>query len=258
MQMQLGEETFTDLNMLDLITNHPHEIRTSIFNKPQEREKGGDWEWWFTGPSRKWFGIRVQAKVIDIRTDTFRHLHYKPRGSRKHQVDILIESCFTSSIHQQPVPMYCFYTHWSTQGAASNSGNSGCADELFGCSLASALSVRGLRGRGRRTHRNGLTDLRPFMFPWHQLVCDSRIGNVDLPERAFQFWETLMFARDVQAYSDPGVKMLQDGLTADAMGIYSQITLKKSPPTYVSDLMQQVTPNKPPPVSRLVIFDEEN
>lgn len=109
---QIGEETFTDLNTLALRTRHSSEVKTQTFSKPEERHKGGDLELWFHGRNGFWFGIRLQAKVIEVATNRFRHLHYKPRGSREFQSDILIRSCFEGDDEPKPVPLYCLYAHW--------------------------------------------------------------------------------------------------------------------------------------------------
>src|SRR5688572_13448409 len=74
---QLLEETLTDLNLLELKLKHPREIITKSFTKPREGLTGADWEWWLTGPKSLWLGFRVQAKVLNLRSGMYEHLHYR-------------------------------------------------------------------------------------------------------------------------------------------------------------------------------------
>ena len=73
---QLLEETLTDINLLELKLSHPSEVITTTFTKPKEGTTGADWEWWFTGSSGYWLGFRVQAKIIELQSSVFEHLHY--------------------------------------------------------------------------------------------------------------------------------------------------------------------------------------
>src|SRR5690606_6329527 len=80
------EETFTDTNILELKDRHPAEISCLTFTKPQEGINGADWEWWLTDTSKsKWLGLRVQAKVLHLDSNTFAHLHYKSGKSKTYQ-----------------------------------------------------------------------------------------------------------------------------------------------------------------------------
>jgi hypothetical protein len=89
---QLLEETFTDLNLLELKDRHPTQVYTKVFTKPQEGLNGADWEWWLTDSKRsEWLGIRIQAKVLDLTTDSFPHLHYK--SGRIYQATKLKRDC---------------------------------------------------------------------------------------------------------------------------------------------------------------------
>lgn len=98
--MRLKEETLTDLNMLHLKLAHPRQVIIKTFNKIEEGTTGADWEWWFRLGSR-WIGFRVQAKILDIRDDSFHHLHY-PVASPA-QCDKLIAQ---SRIHPARIPLY--------------------------------------------------------------------------------------------------------------------------------------------------------
>jgi hypothetical protein len=77
--VQINEETITNLLMLRLqeITS-PH-LRVKSFTKKQESRTGADWEWWLGTPGN-WVGFRLQAKVINFRSESFEHLYYTPNG----------------------------------------------------------------------------------------------------------------------------------------------------------------------------------
>ena len=87
-KFQLKEETLTDLNMLELKLRHSRQVRTKVITKKAEGKNGADWEWWFTS-KHKWIGIRGQAKIININTNEFLHLHYQQPTSKIFQCDKL-------------------------------------------------------------------------------------------------------------------------------------------------------------------------
>src|SRR5690349_12453538 len=93
---QLLEETLTDVNLLEFKIKHPREIITKTFTKPKEAVTGADWEWWLTGPSGDWLGFRLQAKVIELQSSLYEHLHYKNPKKPDFQADLLIRSALTN------------------------------------------------------------------------------------------------------------------------------------------------------------------
>lgn len=142
-QFQLKEETFTDLNMLALKKHHPNEVSIKVFTKNMEGEVGADWEWWFHLNRTNWIGYRVQAKIINIHSNEFEHLHYKSKGT--YQCDKLIANALKAT--QKTIPLYCFYLHSETPFTP---GRKNCIcykhiSELYGCSLTSAFSVKTLK-----------------------------------------------------------------------------------------------------------------
>lgn len=82
--VQLFEETLTNLHVLAFCSMSPAEFKIRSYSKRDEPTTGADWEWWFGGNTGRWIGLRVQAKVIKFANDTFPHLHYEypvPRGT---------------------------------------------------------------------------------------------------------------------------------------------------------------------------------
>lgn len=178
----LGEESLTDFNLLEVIEGHRGEVLTKTFSKRKEAKKGGDWEWWFIGPNGISIGFRIQAKILDKNTGRFEHLHY---GSKKkgYQSDIL---CDRAKLVRGLIPLYCLYT--SGQMPPRTSQRHLCfpyPDELYGCSLVDAFLIPQLRTKNEKR----LVSIFPNMVPWHCLVCCNPDGNSDeLPLRAFAFW----------------------------------------------------------------------
>jgi hypothetical protein len=175
-----GEETITDINLHRLITyriehpTEPNQLMTKIWNKTYEGRHGGDWEWWFTGPSKKWFGIRIQAKILD-HFDNFEHLHYRSGKMKVLQSDRLIQKCNDENI----MPLYCLYCFWEEDKLypVSLKCKNHVNIEEFGCSLIDAYTVRDLRPKKH------ISDVSDKMFPWHCLFCCKDLGKIDLPNR---------------------------------------------------------------------------
>jgi hypothetical protein len=159
---QLLEETITDLNILALKSLHPTEIYCQTFSKPQEGINGADWEWWLTNPTRsRWLGLRVQAKVLELKSDTFAHLHYRPKRGRAYQSTRLKAAAEADGL----IPLYCMYAHppasaagWAIHGSS----------EAYGCALLQVKEVERLRRRGKS---NDFVSVMSRTVPWSCLVC---------------------------------------------------------------------------------------
>src|SRR6218665_938727 len=78
---KVGEESITDFLVLELAKGAAFGGYTvKAFTKHQEHLNGADWELWLTGPTGAWFGYRIQAKVLDIATLSYKNLHHGPAG----------------------------------------------------------------------------------------------------------------------------------------------------------------------------------
>jgi len=256
---QIGEETLTDLNILELKIRHASEVYSRTFSKPEEGLNGADWEWWFTGSSRKWIGFRVQAKVIDIKTNRFNHLHYKKDKHSPFQCDTLIQNAL---LPRHPrIPLYCLYSNWNTLAQLPWK----CAtyypvEESYGCSILSAFAVRYLRSikTGKAKHFQSLLE---HVSPWHCLVCCRGYGEGDLPSRVFRFWRESI--QQVEAAILEGLSLDNrqelDGELAYYRGVYNQIELTQEPPSYVLSLLNNQLEEQPDPNLRtLTVFKERD
>jgi hypothetical protein len=174
------EETFTDINILELKDRHPAEIYSKTFSKHREGVNGADWEWWLTNSSRSsWLGLRVQAKVLHLATDSFPHLHYKSGTPKTYQLSKLKSEAARDGLF----PMYCFYTHDTSQrtAAAPQCRSFPYAPESYGCALTSIDHVENLQTSGEI---HDLASVMSAAVPWHCLVCCSGYSKGDLPIRA--------------------------------------------------------------------------
>ena len=231
---QLLEETLTDLNVLELRFNHPKDVITKTFTKPQEASTGADWEWWLTGPSNQWLGFRIQAKVIELRSSTYKHLHYKGKHSTSFQSDMLIQSALSNS--PALVPLYCLYSFWDPQAVQSRwpCGTFSSNVKSYGCSLMSAFQVRKLR---QSSYQNDINSLVSYMKPWQCLVCCQGYGAGDLPNRAWAYWGAQLRSADEVSIMNREVSDADDAFS-NLVGRYREISPVDTPPEYVLRLME--------------------
>jgi len=177
------EETFTDLNILELKDRHPFEIYSKTFSKRREGVNGADWEWWLTNSSRSlWLGLRVQAKVLHLATDDFPHLHYQSGKPKTYQLDKLRVEAARDGL----VPLYCFYTHGESDKKAPGlpCGSFPYAPESYGCALTSLEHVASLQAAGEL---HDLASVMSAAVPWHCLICCTGYWGGDLPSRAWAY-----------------------------------------------------------------------
>jgi len=159
-----AEESLTDYLLLDLKLKHPTRVHVRKFTKVQEGQTtGADWEWWF-GNRGSWFGLRVQAKRLDVYRRAYTSLNHVVHGSGRRQIDLLLEDAARHNLY----PVYCLY-NW-LPGKKSIPWKCPCHtdfDPHLGCSLVSAkwaerclqvpdLSVRAIGDQA---------------FPWMCLLC---------------------------------------------------------------------------------------
>ena len=179
--VQLGEETLTDLNLLRLRQHHMADIKIRASTKPVEGKQGTDWEWWLIDSAGALgTGFGVQAKVLNLKTNCFPHLHYKK--GKSYQSKKLEKHCKANTLY----PLYCVYTNFDAKDVP---GLDGCGTNplnmpSYGCSLIPYWHVAALRD-DKEIH-----DLKSVMaeaIPWQCLFCCEGYGGISLPERAHRF-----------------------------------------------------------------------
>jgi Family of unknown function (DUF6615) len=252
-----GEETITAINIFEIQKRHPTEIFAQSFHRRREGKTGADWEWWMTGRSRKWIGLRLQAKLLDTTTDTFRFLHERVNRTGPYQCEELISNALGTA--PKKIPLYCLYINslaiipqflgrnrWPCRSFAP-------ASESFGCSIVSPFIVRLLRPR-----KNSLSDLVSFIYPWHCLTCCTGYPQhgTDLPSRAYGFWHEAIRQKEadfIRAEDDEG-----DGNTfGDDYPGYLETPLVDQPPLYVRQIMEHQRIEAPDGNIRAVVVSVE-
>ena len=103
LQLAFGEETFTDLLLLDLMLRAGQRGRILPSTKPVEAVQGTDWEWWIGSDALGWIPYAIQAKRIAKNGTRYASLTHKLDGTL--QIDLLERYAAA----QQSFPMYCFY-----------------------------------------------------------------------------------------------------------------------------------------------------
>jgi hypothetical protein len=238
---KLHEETITDINLLEIGSKCGSQIITRPITKPEEGKVGGDWEWWLTGSSRKWLGLRVQAKVLNVSTETYEHIASAPKGN--FQAKRLIRSSLSAS--PKRIPIYCLYNFWPSNREATRICRSYDSEKSFGCTLMDAL---GAKPKILAKKRALSEYLPPIQVPWHWLVCRTDYGGLDLPERALNLWRNQM--RRTQTV----------GAADEDRDVYEQlfsVSIVDTPPEYVSALIHESEVIVDDPfLSRITVFQE--
>lgn len=160
-----GENTITDLNLLELCRFNAQGIRIYKAIGRDEPEFGFDWEWYIGRPGA-WYRFSVQAKKLDVTRQKYKSLRHKVGADL--QLDILKDF----SIKKKTIPLYCFYNYIPNLIIAKQGWNCGLpfnATQL-GCTIAPLHIVE---------HQHQLRAPKDFsamhawkqVFPWRCLFC---------------------------------------------------------------------------------------
>lgn len=170
-----GEQTITDINLLEIVRANLATLRVYKAQGRNEPEKGFDWEWWVGGPGTGYWRYSIQAKKLNLNTGCYQCVRHAvgPRW----QIDILED--FARAQHT--IPLYCLYNAAPAPGEQEHWH---CARPFvrkhLGCSLAPLGVVRPLhRRRIRRTFARMHQD--PRVLPWHCILAPSNSKTVQLP-----------------------------------------------------------------------------
>tara|TARA_B100000678_G_scaffold291409_1_gene308155 strand:- start:4980 stop:5927 length:948 start_codon:yes stop_codon:yes gene_type:complete len=151
--ISFGEETITEMNLLELKRRHPEQVSIRTFSKSKEALNGADWQWMLVG-KRHTFRMRVQAKRINT-NGALKGIYRQAKTAKKPQIDALMDACKGTRYH----PFYCLYSandHRAIWRADSDS------EAENGCLLAHASCVKHLSP-------GPLSKLEQCCYPWHFL-----------------------------------------------------------------------------------------
>ena len=107
--VRFGEETITDLLMMDLFVQGSTVALFRQTSKPDEAMWGTDFELWLGSDQLGWFRFAIQAKKLDLRTDRYASLTQS--NSNGLQIELLEDYARLN----RAAPLYCLYNH--TDGA---------------------------------------------------------------------------------------------------------------------------------------------
>ena len=107
--VRFGEETITDLLLMDLYVHGSRLAHFQQTSKPDESIWGTDFELWLGSERKGWFRFAIQAKKLDLRTD--RYSSFTQGNTNGPQIKLLEEYARLN----RAAPLYCLYNH--TDGA---------------------------------------------------------------------------------------------------------------------------------------------
>jgi hypothetical protein len=199
--LRWSEESNTEFLLLRLKIKHSSEVLIKAFNKREEGINGADWEWWFIGANAN-FGMRVQAKRIQLETQTFGYLRYRRKGHKRDQMTVLIQGAASDNL----TPVYCFYVASRRRKWRRASG----------CLIGHAQQIQLVQS-------NRLRDLYPLLIPWDNLVCPSTGGGSTIAHHA---------AAALRRAIEQGAHSIGDLPTRQLTGV------QREPPPYISQFLE--------------------
>jgi Family of unknown function (DUF6615) len=172
LEVRFGEETITDLVLLELKRAHAPGIAVLQTNKKAESTQGTDWEWWLGSNGSGWLRFAVQAKKFDPSSKRYGALGHKVGDDL--QIDLLEKFAAAN----RAIPFYCLFNFVSTIDTKKSWQ---CCEDLavpqFGCTLTPASVIReALDNRGCRTFE--WVHSHPRTLPWRCIVKCSRFQKV--------------------------------------------------------------------------------
>ncbi len=177
LEINFGEETITDLLLMDLKRKHPPTSKIIQTPKTKEKDSGTDWEWWIGSDRTSWLRFAVQAKKLHIDSQRYNGLSHKVGGVL--QIDLLEKYAKANGA----IPLYCLYNY--TQAAAAAKAWHCCQPNVdapqLACTITTPTIVRGAIGsHGAKNfswiHSHSVT------LPWRCLARCARFKRAYVPK----------------------------------------------------------------------------
>ena len=183
--MRFGEDTITDLLLMELFMAGSTLVQFKHTSKQQEARTGTDFELWVGSQTLGWFKFAIQAKKLHPPTKRYHALGERNQYGAQHHL------LHQFSLRQRSAPIYCLYNysnqvsepqHWRCCMVPFNPSE-------LGCSVTSHSVVDyALTHKGKRTfdsiHRNAPTlPLRCLVScPKVQQSLLSKAANISPPK----------------------------------------------------------------------------
>lgn len=105
-----GEETISDLALLDLAKLNLPNIKIVQTSKPDEAVQGTDWEWFVGSDKLGWIRLVMQAKKLNFKSHRYNSLKHKVGKGQ----DTILQSGLLRKYARSlgAVPFYTFYNHF--------------------------------------------------------------------------------------------------------------------------------------------------
>ncbi|MFS8189171.1 DUF6615 family protein [Rossellomorea marisflavi] len=153
--LSVGEETITDVSLIELQKSLGSATKIEKFTKKKEDLIGADWEWWIIEHG-KVISLRVQAKILS-QDMKYKSLNYVGK-SKKIQIDTLINQ----AARDKCIPIYVFYNYVNTIPTfkCKDCGRR-IYDEYEGVTYSFAPTIKSLvSGKARKSF--GYHEVRPL------------------------------------------------------------------------------------------------
>lgn len=170
LEVRFGEETITDLLLLDLRRRQPRSAEFVQTPKSKEAHSGTDFEWWLGSDRVGWVRFAVQSKRIDLRSGRYSGLNHAVAGVP--QIDLLENYASKNDA----TPIYCLYNHRGNVVPSIHwhCCKYPCDKPQLGCTVTPSSVVRGtLSVHGVKNFHHIHSDQRTI--PWRCLATCPRI-----------------------------------------------------------------------------------
>jgi hypothetical protein len=216
-----SEETFTDINLLELVRCRPSGFRVYKARARDEPDKGFDWEWFVGGGGMGWLRYSVQAKKLDLSSN--RYTRFRHAVGSQFQIDILADF----ARRNRTIPLYCFYNAKppTVEQRYWHCGSFPFKPKQLGCSIAPLSVAQNLhRSRMRRSFEAAHQDRR--VLPWRCIVsCPQICGMLPTAHHPFapDGWDAQLlpalpsFLREDRQTVQP-VELPQEGYSSELGG----------------------------------------
>ena len=171
--VRFGEETITDLLMMDLYIQGSTLALFKQTSRPDESMWGTDFELWLGSERLGWFRFAIQAKKLDLRTDRYASLTQSNINGP--QIDLLERF----AQRKRAAALYCLYNH--TEGVDELDHWHCCTGPAnlkeLGCSVTPSSNIRKAIGQWKGKNFKSI-HRRKSTLPWKCLVSCPKVWHL--------------------------------------------------------------------------------
>ena len=168
--VRFGEETITDLLLMDLFVQGSTVALFSQTSKPNESIWGTDFELWLGSERLGWLRFAIQAKKLDLRTDRYASLTQSNVNGP--QIDLLEQYAKRNGA----APLYCLYNHTDSADELDHwhccTGPANLKE--LGCSVTPSSNIRKAIGQWKGKNFHSI-HRRKSTLPWKCLVSCPKV-----------------------------------------------------------------------------------